>query len=134
MTTSSNNRQSTVHHNGVPDLTPHINDPLEHIRNAWKGFCGNNLDLGDRRPPPVVTIEAQQARSPQMCGYLCMDSQSKVVQPCVPSCSDEQGEIPLSAEASVTNGHHRSHATNNRLMEEDDDDDIVEAPKENIAI
>lgn len=140
MTTPNRNnsrQQSTAHHNGVPDLTPHINDPLEHIRDIWKGFCGNNLDLGDRRRPPIVTIDAQHVPSPEICGFLCMDSQSKVVQPCVPSCSDEQVEIPMTnGESSGTNGHHHSHgATNNHALvivsTDEEDEDVMEAPQSN---
>ena len=85
MMTHSNGTQSDD--GGVPDLTPHINDPLEHLRNIFKGFCGSNLDLGER-PPPVVRVDTISHTSSSVCGYVCMDSHAKELEPCLP-CKDE---------------------------------------------
>jgi len=100
--TMNGSRRRITSHDGVPDLTPHINDPMEHLRNIFKGFCGQNLDLGDRQPPVVdrTTIEARK-RSPEVCGFLCMDSHSKVVKPCLPwKC--EEVELQTTGNASTT--------------------------------
>lgn len=63
---------------GVLDLTPHLNDPREHIRNVLKrlSFCGHEFDLGDREPPVVpmeTIIQGKPIESNDICGYSCLD-------------------------------------------------------------
>lgn len=56
-----------------------------------------------------------QKHNPGVCGFLCMDSHSKVVEPCIPSCkNDDQVELQQQQQADAdeqtestrTNGHH----------------------------
>lgn len=110
MTNGMNGRSRLTSHDGVvPDLTPHINDPFEHLKNIFKGFCRPNLDIGDSRQPPVVPVDTISSRrlTPQVCGFLCMDSHFKEVEPCIPSCSNEEVELQTTTdeESSITNGH-----------------------------
>lgn len=124
---NGSSRRRTTSDDGVPDLTPHINDPTEHLRNIFKGFCGQNLDLGDRRPPvvPRDTI-ASRKRTPEVCGFLCMDSHSKEVEPCLP-CKSEQVELSTNADSSTTNGHQRSIVLGEPSSQElDDGEDVMD--------
>ena len=69
---------ATSPEDGVLDLTPHLNDPREHIRNVLKrlSFCGHEFDLGDREPPvvPMETIvQGKPIENNVICGYSCLD-------------------------------------------------------------
>lgn len=93
------------------------------------------MDLGDRRRPPLVpsdTIEAQ-VRSPEVCGFLCMDSHSKVVQPCIPSCKCEEVELQQQTdvdESTGTNGLHQREVIHEEYaVHEPDEEHLMETTR-----
>lgn len=134
MTTSNSGRTRarSTSHDGVPDLTPHINDPLEHLRNIFKGFCTFNLGEDENRSPPVVTRDTIRSkkltRAPEVCGFLCLDSHSKELEPCLP-CKCEEEAVD---DSSVRNGHERAililekSSVSGDLDDDDDDWEIID--------